>query len=112
MKDSRVPFEGFPKYKRSPRIIKRVQEEKIQLEKPKELMDRKKGGLVQIIYYKKRIRRLNSPELSLTACSQGTSINVNRQCYKKYLQDRHDQKQRCNKFIPSLKRDSHQTAFQ
>lgn len=49
MKDSRVPFEGFPKYKRSPRIIKRVQEEKIQLEKPKELMDRKKGGLVQLI---------------------------------------------------------------
>lgn len=49
MKDSRVPFEGFPKYKRSPRIIKRVQEEKIQLEKPKELMDRKKGGLIQLI---------------------------------------------------------------
>ena len=49
IKDSRVPFEGFPKYKRSPRIIKRVQEEKIQLEKPKELMDRKKGGLVQLI---------------------------------------------------------------
>lgn len=45
----------------------------------------KKGGFVQIIYYKKDIRRLNSPELSLPACSQGTSINVNRQCYKKYL---------------------------
>lgn len=49
IKDSGNPFEEFPKYKRSPRIIKRVQEEKIQLEKPKELMDRKKGGLVQLI---------------------------------------------------------------
>lgn len=49
IKDSGNPSEEFPKYKRSPRIIKRVQEEKIQLEKPKELMDRKKGGLVQLI---------------------------------------------------------------
>lgn len=38
-----------------------------------------------MIYYEKDIRRLNSPELSLPACSQGTSINANRQCYKKYL---------------------------
>lgn len=49
MKDCRIPVEGFPKYKRSPRLIKRVQEEKIQLEKPKELMDRKKSGIIQLI---------------------------------------------------------------
>ena len=44
-----VPFEGFPKYKRSPRIIKRVKEKKISIEKPKDLPSRKKGGILQLV---------------------------------------------------------------
>lgn len=48
-KDREDRNDGFPNYKRSPRIIKRVQSKKIQIEKPKELMDKKKGGIIQII---------------------------------------------------------------
>ncbi len=44
-----VPFEGFPKYKRSPRIIKRVKEKKLSIEKPKDLPSRKKGGILQLV---------------------------------------------------------------
>ena len=44
-----APFEGFPKYKRSPRLVKRVPEKKISIERPKDLMDKRKGGWFQLI---------------------------------------------------------------
>lgn len=42
-------FEGFPRYKRSPRIIKRVPTEEIKVENPPEKEQMNKTGLVQII---------------------------------------------------------------
>lgn len=42
-------FDGFPKYKRSPRIIKRVPAEKITIENPPEKREMSKTSLAQII---------------------------------------------------------------
>jgi S-DNA-T family DNA segregation ATPase FtsK/SpoIIIE len=44
-----VISEEFPKYKRSPRIIKRVSDKTIQLSKPKQKKEKKKGGLIALI---------------------------------------------------------------
>lgn len=42
-------WEGFPRYKRSPRIMKRISEHTITLSKPKPMPEQKKGGLVGLI---------------------------------------------------------------
>lgn len=42
-------FEGYPEYKRSPRLIKRINNDKITLLKPTAQESRKKGGLTKVI---------------------------------------------------------------
>lgn len=49
LRSQEVPFEEYPRYKRSPRIIKKVLAKKIKLELPTPLTEEKKGGLVQLI---------------------------------------------------------------
>ena len=49
MDDMEIPFEGFPNYKRSPRIVKRVEDTKIHLESPKDPAAPKSGGLVMLV---------------------------------------------------------------
>lgn len=44
-----IPFEGFPDYKRSPRIIKRVEDRKISIEKPKTSSAHRKVSLLELI---------------------------------------------------------------
>lgn len=44
-----TPFEGFPNYKRSPRIIKKCEEFSLRLSPPKPLPQKKKGELFQMI---------------------------------------------------------------
>lgn len=44
-----VPFEGFPHYKRSPRLIKRIPREKIEIESPPEKKELTKSSLLQIV---------------------------------------------------------------
>ncbi len=68
LNNRKLPFEGFPKYKRSPRITKRVQEKRIQIEKPKELMDKRKGELAQLIL----------PPLVMICVTVGISILMKR----------------------------------
>lgn len=46
--DSRY-YEGFPFYRRSPRIIKRVETENITMKRPSESKEKKKAGLLQLI---------------------------------------------------------------
>lgn len=66
--EKEIPFEGFPKYKRSPRIIKRVKEKKLSIEKPKDLPGRKKGGILQLIL----------PPLFMICITVGISILMKR----------------------------------
>ena len=47
--DRKTPFEGFPVYKRSPRIIKRIPTDRIEISKPPQKSNMKKGSLVQAI---------------------------------------------------------------
>jgi len=42
-------FEGFPEYKRSPRLIKRIKNDKITILKPPTKVPRKKGSLAKVI---------------------------------------------------------------
>ncbi|EPY2305158.1 type VII secretion protein EssC [Clostridium sporogenes] len=44
-----IYFEGFPEYKRSPRVIKRVKNDKITILKPPTKISRKKGSLAKVI---------------------------------------------------------------
>ncbi|MEG0722526.1 MAG: type VII secretion protein EssC, partial [Lachnospiraceae bacterium] len=60
--------EEFPKYKRSPRIIKRVTDKTIQLSKPKEQTEKKRGGLVALIL----------PSLAMMCVTVGVSILMKR----------------------------------
>lgn len=60
--------EEFPKYKRSPRIIKRVSEQTIQLSKPKDMPEKKKGGLIALIL----------PSLAMMCVTVGISILMKR----------------------------------
>lgn len=48
-KPDHLPFEGFPAYKRSPRLIKKVPTEKIEISRPPEKKKKEKGSLVQLI---------------------------------------------------------------
>ncbi|MDD3361680.1 MAG: type VII secretion protein EssC [Hespellia sp.] len=60
--------EEFPKYKRSPRIIKRVSGETIQMSKPKDMPEKKKGGLAALIL----------PSLAMMCVTVGVSILMKR----------------------------------
>ncbi len=44
-----IPFEGFPHYKRSPRLIKRVPTDKIAINRPVEKGKKEKANLIQLI---------------------------------------------------------------
>lgn len=44
-----IKFEGFPEYKRSPRIIKKCPEDTVDFKKPPSKIERKKGQLARII---------------------------------------------------------------
>lgn len=44
-----VPFEGFPKYTKSPRLIMRVPDKEISIEKPPAETKMEKGSLIQIV---------------------------------------------------------------
>ena len=46
---STQPFEGFPRYKRSPRLIKRIPTNKIKIDKPPQASRMDKKGLIQTI---------------------------------------------------------------
>jgi S-DNA-T family DNA segregation ATPase FtsK/SpoIIIE len=69
--ENKIPFEDFPHYKRSPRIIKKAKEKKIHIEQPKEFSDKNKGGLVQIIL----------PPLIMICITIGISILMKRGLY-------------------------------
>lgn len=43
------PYENFPRYKRSPRIIKKISEDKVEISKPPAKSQIKKGSLIQMI---------------------------------------------------------------
>ena len=49
VKEESVPFEGFPHYKRSPRLIRRVEKKEIDIQKPKSQNTSKASGLVSLI---------------------------------------------------------------
>lgn len=61
-------IDGFPKYKRSPRIIKRISDQSIQLVRPKEPQEKKKGGLAALIL----------PPLAMMCVTIGVSILMKR----------------------------------
>ncbi|MDD4508482.1 MAG: type VII secretion protein EssC, partial [Eubacteriaceae bacterium] len=44
-----IPFEGFPDYKRSPRLIKKIPKDKLEIGRPPQKSGMKKGSLVQAI---------------------------------------------------------------
>lgn len=60
--------EEFPKYKRSPRIVKRVLDETIPFSKPKDIPEKKKGGLAALIL----------PPLAMMCVTVGISILMRR----------------------------------
>ena len=62
------PFEDFPRYKRSPRIIKKICEDVITLSRPKELANQKKGSLAGLIL----------PSLAMMFVTVGVSILMKR----------------------------------
>lgn len=49
LEKEKLPFEGFPHYKRSPRMIRRAPEEEITIQLPPSAQKMDKKGLVQII---------------------------------------------------------------
>lgn len=66
--EKQMVAEEFPKYKRSPRIIKRVSDKKIYLSKPKDIQEQKKGGLAALIL----------PSLAMMCVTVGVSILMKR----------------------------------
>ncbi len=66
-----VPFNGFPDYKRSPRIIKRVPKDKVEIKSPPEMKMADKGGLAMLIL----------PSLATTALTVGIGILMGRGSY-------------------------------
>lgn len=65
------PYEGYPKYKRSPRLIKRIPDKEITLSKPKEIRDDKKESLFQLII----------PPIIMLGITIGISILMKRGLY-------------------------------
>lgn len=61
-------FEGYPEYTRSPRVIRRLKNEKINILKPAPIPGRKKGSLTKIIL----------PPLIMVLVSAGSSILMGR----------------------------------
>lgn len=61
-------FEGYPEYKRSPRLIKRINNDKITLLKPTAEEGRKKGGLTKVII----------PPLAMLGVSAASAIMMGR----------------------------------
>ncbi|MCC8026743.1 MAG: type VII secretion protein EssC [Clostridium sp.] len=66
-----LPFDGFPDYKRSPRIIKRVPSAKIELKSPPENEAADKGGLAMLIL----------PSLATSAVTVGVGLMMGRGSY-------------------------------
>lgn len=66
-----APFEGYPKYKRSPRLIKRIADKEITLSKPKEDKKGKQESLIQLIL----------PPLIMLVITVGISILMKRGLY-------------------------------
>jgi len=60
--------EEFPKYKRSPRIIKRVMDKEIDINKPKEINEKKNSGLAALVL----------PSLAMLCVTVGVSILMGR----------------------------------
>lgn len=68
---SRTPYRGFPDYKRSPRIIRRVPLDKVELKSPPEKAVADKGGLAMLIL----------PTLATTAVTVGIGLMMGRGAY-------------------------------
>lgn len=66
-----LPFEGYPRYKRSPRLIKRIQNTEITLCKPKEVKAGKQESLFQLIV----------PPIIMLGITIGISILMKRGLY-------------------------------
>lgn len=66
-----TPYKGFPDYKRSPRIIRRVPQEKVELKSPPEKLVADKGGLAMLIL----------PTLATTAVTVGIGLMMGRGAY-------------------------------
>lgn len=66
-----APYSGFPDYKRSPRIIKRVPKDKVEIKTPPEMKEADKGGLAMLIL----------PSLATTALTVGIGILMGRGTY-------------------------------
>ena len=49
VKEESVPFEGFPHYKRSPRLIRKVEKKEIDIQKPKSRNSQKASSLISLI---------------------------------------------------------------
>jgi len=64
-------FEDFPHYKRSPRVIKRVMEEKVEIANPPSKTTISKGSLIQIII----------PPLVMSAVTVGVGLLIGRGIY-------------------------------
>jgi S-DNA-T family DNA segregation ATPase FtsK/SpoIIIE len=71
LEEKEIPFEGYPQYKRSPRIIKRIPDLEISLTSPKEQQNGKKESLVQLIV----------PPLVMLCVTVGISILMKRGLY-------------------------------
>lgn len=66
-----VPFEGYPKYKRSPRLIKRAADKEITLSRPKEEKEGKQDSLIQLVV----------PPVIMLGITVGISILMKRGLY-------------------------------
>lgn len=71
LEEKEIPFERYPQYKRSPRIIKRIPDLEISLTSPKEQQNGKKESLVQLIV----------PPLVMLCVTVGISILMKRGLY-------------------------------
>ena len=68
---AQVPFEGFPEYKRSPRIIKRVPKDTIEIKSPPENAKIDKNGLIMTVM----------PPLTSSAVTVGVGLLIGRGNY-------------------------------
>ena len=71
MEKDDIPYKGFPDYKRSPRIIKRVPTDKIEIQNPPDKAVAEKGGLAMVIL----------PPLATTAVTVGVGMMMGRGRY-------------------------------
>jgi S-DNA-T family DNA segregation ATPase FtsK/SpoIIIE len=71
MEKDELPYKGFPDYKRSPRIIKRVPSDPVEIKGPPEQIAPKKGGLLMMLL----------PPLATTAVTVGVGMMMGRGKY-------------------------------